>query len=104
ASAVVICAIGTAALYRVMPGQVVLALGLFIVANIAYEFGEVFYNAFLPDIAPPERIGRVSGIGWGLGYIGGLLALVVALVTLVQPEQPWFGFSKENGENIRATN
>ena len=103
-SAVLVCAIATAALYRVLPGQVALALALFIAANIAYEFGEVFYNAFLPDIAAPERVGSVSGLGWGLGYIGGLLALAVALLTLVQPEEPWFGFSKEAGENVRATN
>ncbi len=102
--AITICALATAALYAVLPGQVVLALALVIVANIAFEFCEVFYNAFLPDIAPPERIGRVSGLGWGLGYVGGLLALVVALVTLVQPEVPWFGFAREAGENIRATN
>lgn len=102
--AVVVCSIATVALYHVLPGQVLLALGLFVVANVAFELGEVFYNAFLPDIAPPERLGRVSGYGWGLGYIGGLLALGVALITLVQPEQPWFGFSTEAGENIRATN
>jgi len=102
--AIGICALATAALYTVLPGHVVLALALVIVANIAFEFCEVFYNAFLPDIASPERIGRVSGLGWGLGYVGGLLALVVALVTLVQPEVPWFGFTREAGENIRATN
>ena len=62
------------------------------------------YNAFLPMIAPAERIGRISGFGWGLGYFGGLLALVVALLTLVRPETPWFGFSHAAGENIRATN
>jgi len=99
-----ICAAATTALYGVLPGQVMAALVLVVVANIAYEFASVFYNAFLPDIAPRERIGRVSGLGWGLGYIGGLAALGVALVTLVQPETPWFGFSREAGENIRATN
>src|SRR5690606_20015742 len=91
-------------LYRVMPGEVVAALVLFVIANIAYEFGTVFYNAFLPEIADEGKIGRVSGLGWGLGYFGGLLALALALVTLVQPETPWFGFSTENGENVRATN
>src|SRR5690606_36473540 len=80
------------------------ALVLFVVATIAYEFGTVFYNAFLPEIAEEGKIGRVSGLGWGLGYFGGLLALALALVTLVQPETPWFGFSTENGENVRATN
>lgn len=99
-----ICAAATAALYGVLPGQVMAALVLVVIANIAFEFASVFYNAFLSDIAPPERIGRVSGLGWGLGYIGGLAALGVALVTLVQPETPWFGFSREAGENIRATN
>jgi UMF1 family MFS transporter len=80
------------------------ALVLVIIANIGFEFGEVFYNAFLPDVAPPERVGRVSGYGWGLGYIGGLSALALALVAFVQPDVPWFGFSTEAGENVRATN
>lgn len=99
-----VSAAATALLYRVMPGEVVAALVLFVIANIAYEFGTVFYNAFLPDIAEDGKIGRVSGLGWGLGYFGGLLALALALVMLVQPDTPWFGFSTENGENIRATN
>ena len=64
----------------------------------------VFYNAFLPDIAPRERIGSISGNGWALGYVGGLLALVLALVVMVQPEEPWFGLSNELGQNVRATN
>lgn len=99
-----VCAGATVALYPVLPGQVALALGIFIVANVAFELANVFYNAFLPEIAPPRSIGRISGFGWALGYLGGLLALVVALVALVQPEVPWFGFVREQGENIRATN
>jgi UMF1 family MFS transporter len=99
-----ICVIATAALYTVLPGQFIAALVLVVIANIAYEFGTVFYNAFLPDLAPRGRIGTVSGLAWGLGYIGGLLALAFALLALVQPETPWFGFSTEDGENIRATN
>jgi MFS transporter, UMF1 family len=102
--ATLVCAAGSAALYWVLPGEVLLALGCVVVANIAFEFAAVFNNAFLPDIAPRARVGRLSGVGWASGYVGGLLALVVALVTLVQPATPWFGFSTEAGENIRATN
>jgi UMF1 family MFS transporter len=103
-AATLICVVATAALYRVLPGQVLAALVLVVIANVAYEFGTVFYNAFLPDVAPEGRIGRISGYGWGLGYIGGLIALGLALVALIQPETPWLGFSREAGENVRATN
>jgi UMF1 family MFS transporter len=99
-----LCISGTIALYWVLPGEVGEALFWFVLANVSFEMGLVFYNAFLPDIAPSDRIGRISGYGWALGYAGGLAALVLALVTLVQPEQPWFGFSTADGENIRATN
>jgi UMF1 family MFS transporter len=97
-----VCIAGSVALFWIVPGQVMAALLCFVVANIGFELGMVFYNAFLPDIAPAERIGRISGYGWALGYLGGLLALIVALVTLVQPEVPWFGLSTEGGQNIRA--
>lgn len=97
-----VCIAGSVVLYGIGPGQMMTALACFVVANIGFELGMVFYNAFLPDIAPADRIGRISGYGWALGYLGGLLALIVALVTLVQPEVPWFGFSREGGENIRA--
>ena len=99
-----VCVVATAGHYQILPGQIAAALTLIIVANIAYEFGSVFYNAFLPDLAPSERVGSISGYGWGVGYIGGFLALVLVLVTLIQPESPWFGFSTENDEHIRATN
>jgi MFS transporter, UMF1 family len=100
----VVCIGATIILYFAEPGQIALALVTFTVANIAFEMGHVFYNAFLPDIAPPGQIGRISGFGWGLGYVGGLLCLVVALLAFVYPETPLFGFSTENGANIRATN
>jgi len=99
-----VCVIASTVLYTVTPGHVMLALSWFVIANVFFEMGMVFYNAFLPDIAPPGRVGRISGFGWGMGYVGGLIALIVALFTLIQPEVPWFGFSTVDGENIRATN
>ncbi|HRP07078.1 MAG TPA: MFS transporter [Gemmatimonadales bacterium] len=102
-----VCVAGSAVLAFVVPGTpnaVITALVAFAVANIAFELGNVFYNSFLPEIASPERIGRISGYGWALGYAGGLACMAIALVGFVQPEVPWFGLSKESGWNIRATN
>ena len=100
----VIAVFGSAMLFTALPGQTMKALCWFIIGNIAFEMGSVFYNAFLPDIAPPDKIGRISGYGWALGYVGGLLAMFVAMIGFVNTEIPWFGFSKALGENIRATN
>ncbi|MFL2538847.1 MAG: MFS transporter [Candidatus Rariloculaceae bacterium] len=100
----VMCAAATVGLYGVLPGQVTTALILIVIANTAYELAMVFYNAFLPDITPVERIGRISGYGWGLGYLGGLLVLIFVLIAFVQPDVPWFGVTKIDGQNIRATN
>jgi UMF1 family MFS transporter len=96
--------IATGALYFIMPGQVFAALVCFVISNIAFEMGNVFYNAYLPEISTRGTIGRISGIGWGVGYIGGLFAMFIAMIGFVSPEVPWFGFSKELGANIRATN
>ena len=100
----VMCAAATVGLYGVLPGQVATALILIVIANTAYELAMVFYNAFLPDITPVERIGRISGYGWGLGYLGGLVVLVFVLIAFVQPDVPWFGVTKIDGQNIRVTN
>ncbi|MCG6954518.1 MAG: MFS transporter [Gemmatimonadetes bacterium] len=103
-----VCIAGSVALTFIAPGRAhsaLLALTVFVVANVAFEMSMVFYNAFLPNIASPARIGRISGYGWGLGYIGGLLCMVIALVAFAPREsQPWFGLSTANGFNVRATN
>lgn len=74
---VAVCVLATAGLGLVPPGSGLAAMALFVVANVAFEGGYVFYNAFLTDLAPPERLGRLSGYGWALGYVGGLAALFV---------------------------
>ena len=99
-----VCVVATFALYFAEPGQVGTALTIFVIANIAFEMGNVFYNAFLPDISTPEKIGRVSGYGWALGYVGGLLCMLAGYFVLVAPETAPFGLSKELGEHVRATN
>jgi MFS transporter, UMF1 family len=69
----------TVALFFVGPGQALLAAVLFIFANVGFEAANVFYNAFLPEVSTRRNIGRVSGIGFFLGYIGGLICLVLGL-------------------------
>jgi len=100
-----LCAATTVFLWQIKPeaAYVTLALVLAAVANYGFESAMVFYNAMLPDIAPRDKIGRISGWGWGLGYFGGLAALAVCLVGFVQAEVPWFGLSKEGAEHLRAT-
>lgn len=102
----IVCIAATAVLTYVAPGTpnaVLIALTLFVIADIAFEMSMVFYNSLLPSITSPKTIGRVSGYGWGVGYFGGLACLAVALVGFV-PETPWFGLNTEEGLNIRATN
>ncbi len=100
------CVAATAMLAFVEPGRAGQALILFVIANIAFEMGAAFYDSFLPDLVPREKIGRVSGLGWGLGYVGGIVALVVALYGFVLGDAPVaaaLGFSTEAGANVRAT-
>ncbi|MHC8508071.1 MAG: MFS transporter [Rhodospirillales bacterium] len=67
-----------------------------------FELGMVFYNAMLPDIAPRDYYGRVSGWAWGVGYLGGLGCLAVALVLLVQPDPSPIGLDRGMAEHVRA--
>ena len=99
-----VCIVGSFALYYPLPGEIYKALFWVVISNVGFEMGGLFCNAYLPDIAPKDKIGRISGYGWSLGYLGGLIALGIGYVFLVSPENPMFGFSKELGENIRAAN
>jgi len=99
----------TAWLAFIVPGSgnaVLSALTLFVIANVGFEVGMVFYNAFLPQLSTPRTIGRISGYAWGLGYAGGLVCLVVALLGLIGLGEgaPWLSLSTENGFNVRASN
>ena len=104
ASFIILCSLASCALYFPEPGQAMLALILFSIGTIAVEMAIVFNNAFLPEIAPREEHGKISGLAFAVGYAGGLICLGLALVGFVQPEQPWFGLSKEGSQHIRATN
>lgn len=73
-----LCVLCTALLFFVQEGDVWMGLMLFGLANIAFDLGFMFCSAFLVEIATPATMGRISGYGWGLGYLGGLLSLALA--------------------------
>lgn len=102
----VLCCAMTVILAFIRPSAdnaVLVAMFVFVIANVSYELGLIFYNAFLPDLASTKRIGRVSGYGWGLGYAGGLVCLALAL-PFATGDPPPFGVSTVEGFNVRATN
>ncbi|PRY91461.1 MFS transporter [Donghicola tyrosinivorans] len=76
--------IGSAGLWLAAPEamNLGLVLPLFVIGLVGMEFATTFTNAMLPDLAPREKIGRMSGNGWAFGYVGGLLALAIMLVLL----------------------
>ena len=73
----------TALLFFVEKGDVFIGMFFFIIAEIGYRSGQVFYNSLLPEIAKPEEMGRVSGNGWAIGSIGGILILLILLPLIV---------------------
>ena len=90
----VLTVVATAALYFVAPGYALLGVLLLIVSNFAYSIGEAFIASFLPDLGPPEDLGKISGFGWAMGYIGGMASAVFVLLVLGE-------VSAENFERIR---
>lgn len=83
--------IGSALFWYAYPNPSAVSITLFalIIGTIGIELSSVFYNAFLPHLAPSEYFGRISGWGWGCGYAGGLVSLVIALYIFVLGNQHW---------------
>ena len=75
----VACVLATVALADAGRGDLWLAVAAVIVSNVAYTYGESLVAAFLPELARPASLGRVSGWGWSFGYLGGMLALGLSL-------------------------
>jgi UMF1 family MFS transporter len=73
------CVLATAALAGAGPGDIAWAVAFVILSNVCFSYGESLIAAFLPELARPESLGRVSGWGWSFGYFGGMLALGLSL-------------------------
>ena len=111
----VLFVIGSWMLWYGVPGNtdtIWIVLAGFAIASIGVEFATVFNNSMMPTLVSPKRLGRLSGLGWGIGYLGGLLSLVITLGFLAaNPEtgrtilgfDPWFGLDTNLREGDRAT-
>ena len=91
----------TAALFFVQaaPAYFVLGISLIAVGSVFGEIAGVNYNAMLVQVSTPKTIGKVSGLGWGFGYIGGIVALVIVVVLT---QLGWFGMPLDNGMAFRV--
>ena len=80
------CVLTTLALAWARPGAVLLAMALIVVSNTFDAYGESLTAAFLPELAKPDAMGKVSGWGWGLGYLGGMLTLGLCLAYVLSAQ------------------
>lgn len=81
------------------PDFLLLAVVLLAAANVFMEFAGVNYNAMLLQISTPSTIGRISGFGWGMGYVGGIIALAIVLFGFISPG--FLGIPTEGALNVR---
>ncbi|MDN6456831.1 MAG: MFS transporter [Yaniella sp.] len=94
----------TAACFFVQPDESFLLLGVILLSagNVFFEFAEVQYNAMMVKISSPSTIGRISGLGWGAGYLGGIFLLLLVYVGFIGGDSHWFGIADDDAMNIRV--
>lgn len=100
-----LCAISTALLWFVKPEESFVSLALILVSlgTLGSEFAFIFYNAMLPDLAEKKNIGTWSGFGWGMGYVGGVSCLLLALCIFINQQDSWWVLNDRYDEPVRAT-
>nr|WP_246297173.1 MFS transporter [Janibacter cremeus] len=95
----------SASLFLVKPDPSFLVLGLVLLGagSIISEIAGVNYNASIEQVASPSNVGRVSGFGWGMGYLGGILVLLLLFFVFIQPEVGLFGVTDDSALDIRVS-
>ena len=95
----------SAALFFVKPDPAYLwlGLGLLAVGSVISEIAGVNYNSLLDDVAGEANVGRISGFGWGMGYLGGIVVLLLIYFLFIAPEVGLFGVTGEAGMDIRVS-
>jgi len=92
-----LCILFGGLLFFVKEGMILEGMVLFIIANIGFQGGNVFYNALLPEITTRDKYGRISGYGWALGYLGAIIIIVICKPLLSE------GLEEPNLTNVRLT-
>lgn len=100
-SAVVALCLLATVFVKSSPSYLWLGLAAIAVGTVFYEFAAVSYNAMLSQVSTPKTIGKVSGLGWGLGYVGGIVLLLIVYVGLISGDGGLLHVSTANGYNIR---
>ncbi len=99
-----LCIFFTGLLWFAKPDQSYLLYTLIIVgiANLFYELSLIFYNSLLKDITTNKNLGKSSGFGFALGYIGGIVILIISIKLFIDTNNLPFGLTKEDSQNVRA--
>jgi UMF1 family MFS transporter len=101
-TAVVVACIACMAFVAPAPKFLILGLVLLAVGNVAFEFGSVSYNAMIAQVSTKHNLGKVSGFGWGMGYLGGIVLLALVLLGFIQPDTGLFGATSDGSWDVRG--
>ncbi|MFM5951020.1 MAG: MFS transporter [Micrococcales bacterium] len=101
-TAILVVVTGASFFIEPKPEYFIFGLVLYGIGSVIQESAFINYYAMLKGVTTEKNIGKVSGLAWGLGYVGGIILLLISLVGFVLPEHPLFGIVKENGLNIRT--
>ncbi|MEK9598818.1 MAG: MFS transporter [Alphaproteobacteria bacterium] len=102
---IALASIATGLLWFAQPNEAFISYAIILSATSIFflESSFIFYNAILGKMIQRDHIGSLSGLAWGGGYIGSVIALIVVLVVFIMPEKSFFALDKSQSEHIRAT-
>ena len=102
-TAIVVICLALMFFVQASPNYLFLGLVLLAFGTVAYEFASVNNNAMLSQISSSRTVGKVSGFGWGMGYIGGIVLLLIVYFGFIHPDVGWFGVTSANGLSVRVS-
>jgi MFS transporter, UMF1 family len=88
---------------RPEPGYLWIGLAILAVGSVVSEIAGVTYNATIDQVATSQTVGRVSGFGWGMGYLGGIVVLLILNFAFIAPDEGLFGVTGDDGVDIRVS-